>query len=514
LGLTVYFVSQATVDLENYPPVSADEVTIMAISHNLATRGIFGIDAYAGFFNADQHWLLNPPAHFVSQAIAFQIAGTGVAQARWVSLLAGVSIIWMTSGLAFRWYGLGAALLASVLLVFWRSDLIGLDPGLPLLGVSRSGRYDVGAVAWSWASIALLDRALRRPAGVSALALGVCAGVATLTQFFGAFVLPLIAGVWLWQRGRRARVDSTSCWIAMGVALVVLPYTLYVARHLPDLAGQAARVDTSGRLQLGRAEFYRDNLVNEPSRFENRSQPSPGAAWLLTVGVWPALAYLTYRAWRVRASGDRILWASLCVFEGLLALFDRSKAPVYAIVLLPALCIMLAASWSAGLRWVWKRPRLLRLTAVTLTIGLGLILVREGISAYRTDQQRAQDVSRYLDVGRKIDAYLSSGARVLGSDRWGWVLHDHPFLSAGSLLSQWQNVGLQYRSPIEFANQVAATGIDFFIVNNNVRGELTLFDPALQTQFWSFLATRSLKVADWQDTTYGRIEIYQLKQTP
>ncbi len=514
IGLTVFFVSMAANNLSNYRPVSADEVSIIALSHRLATQGIFGSDLYAGFFNADQHWLLNPPAHFVWQAIGFQIAGAGVAQARWVSLLGSLSIIWSAGWLAYRWHSLGAALLTGLLLIFWQSNLIGLDPGLPLLSVARSARYDIGAVAWMWVSIGLLDQVLRRPRRMTALALGVCSGVAMLTQFFGAFVLPLVASAWLWQRGKCIRTESTPYWMAAGVTLITLPYALYVLPHSADLIGQATLADTANRVQLDQLEFYINNFRNEPSRFMNRQQQSTLSPALLTLGIWPALAYLWHRARRMGALGDRLLWLSLLIFQGLLALLDQSKAPLYAVVLLPSVCMTLAVLWADGLHWAWKQDLPIRLAAGSLMIGLLAILVREGAIAYQVDRQQARSVSSYLEVGRKIDSYLTPEARLLGSDRWWWALRDHPYLSAGGLLAQWRSADLNHDRATQFAYQVAGAEIDFIIVNNNVRGEMSLFAPALQVQFWRFLETCSTLVADWEDASYGRIEIYRVTKAP
>jgi hypothetical protein len=71
LTLTCFFLVAATTDLHNFRPVSADEVTIMAVSHKLATEGVLGSDLETGFFNADQHFFVNLPAHHVWQAVLF-----------------------------------------------------------------------------------------------------------------------------------------------------------------------------------------------------------------------------------------------------------------------------------------------------------------------------------------------------------------------------------------------------------------------------------------------------------
>src|SRR5207244_3736281 len=117
--------------------------------------------------------------------------------ARWVSVVAGVSTVWFVGWLAYRWYGLGTAVICECLLVAWPSNLTVTPNGLPLFGVTRIARYDVLAVAFSWLALVLLDVTLRRARPLIGFALGICCGVAALSTFVGAFVLPLIVLNWI-----------------------------------------------------------------------------------------------------------------------------------------------------------------------------------------------------------------------------------------------------------------------------------------------------------------------------
>jgi len=51
----------AVYNLGNYRPVSNDEMELMAVAYKLATQGVLGSDLYAGFFNADQHFMITLP---------------------------------------------------------------------------------------------------------------------------------------------------------------------------------------------------------------------------------------------------------------------------------------------------------------------------------------------------------------------------------------------------------------------------------------------------------------------
>jgi 4-amino-4-deoxy-L-arabinose transferase-like glycosyltransferase len=492
------FARLALHNLANFRPVSNDEGELIAVGYKLATRGVLGSDMYAGFFGADQHLLYILPVQHVLEALSFKVLGAGIAQARLVSVLAAVSIVWVVGWLAYRWYGLGAAMLCEFLLVGWQSNLTEAWNGLPLLGVARTARYDVLAVAFAWLSIACLDFTLRRPRPMTALASGICGGVATLSQFFGSFVLPLLLLAALWKGQRQAVV-----WIVAGAGIVILPWIAYAAQYATDLRGQLVVYGDRG--DFLRPNFYLENALTEPRRFAHLltapvvdfSDPQaidyPLSPWLLVLGALPALVYVARR-------GDRLLLGSLVTFGGLLLLVDQTKAALYAILLLPPICIALAAGWVALLRL-----RRVRLPVAALTLGVLLILAWEGSRAYQVDFEQAERVSSYLGIGQQINAGLVPRAPVLGPERWWWALHDHPYLSLRSIWWQWSDAAAP-----DFAEWVTNTRTQNVIVNVNVRDDIRSFPTALQAQFWSFLRRCANRSFDLVDANYFEIEVYQV----
>jgi hypothetical protein len=177
-GLTAVYIAVTTVNLANYRPISGDGAWILSASHKLARQGIFGSDMFTGFFNADQHYFIALPGQHVLQAVALWLLGDGIAQARWVSVLSGVTLLWAVSLLAWRWYGVTVAVLTGLLLMAWQPMLIG-NEGVPLIALGRSLRYDLSAVTWTWLALFFLDRLLFRPGRWRALAAGWCAAAAT-----------------------------------------------------------------------------------------------------------------------------------------------------------------------------------------------------------------------------------------------------------------------------------------------------------------------------------------------
>src|SRR3981081_558421 len=185
LALTLVFGRIAVYNLGNYRPVSNDEMELMAGAYKLATPGVCGSDLYAWFYGADHHFMITLPLEHVFNAASFKVFGAGVAQMRWVAVVAGVALLWIVSWLAYRWYGLGTSILGGLLLVAWPSNLTQAPNGLPWLGVTRAARYDVLAVAFAWLALALLYLLLHHKRWQIALALGISCGLAALAQFIG-----------------------------------------------------------------------------------------------------------------------------------------------------------------------------------------------------------------------------------------------------------------------------------------------------------------------------------------
>ena len=505
LCISVVFVRLAAHNLANFRPVSNDEVELIAVAYKLATRGILGSDMYVGFFGGDEHHFETLPLQHVLDAAAFRVFGAGILQARLVSLLAGASIVWTAGWLAYRWYGPGTALLCELLLVAWPSDLTAASGGLPLLGVARTARYDVLAVAAVWLAILLVDVTLRRPGPRRALATGVCCGLAALAQFFGSFVLPLVPAIWL--RSRPRTLTLLAAWLA-GLALVMSPYVVLAARHPADLAGQLSVFGNRG--DFLRPGFYVDNVLSEWTRYAHLA-PVSFSTWLLCVGPAPAALGLARRG----RPGDRVLLASLAIFAAALALLDQTKVPLYSVLLVPSICLVLAAGASAFLGWARRGGRPIWPGVAAGVVALGMLGVGlDGLDAYRLDWDAATRVTPYLAFGQQIRAAIPAGSVVLGPERWWWALHEHRYLSLRSLWFQWSAAAAAAQEPPHFADWVRRAQADRVIVNINVRADVNAFPDALQAQFWDFLERCTTRVADLDDPTYFETEVYALLDPP
>jgi hypothetical protein len=459
---------------------------LIEVGYNLATRGVLGSTMFADFAGADSAHMWTLPAQHVLDALSFHLAGGGIAQARWVSIAAAVVTLWSVGWLGLRWFGLAAALGAECLLVLWRSNLTNGDTGVPLLDISRVARYDVLAVGFTWLGLVALT-AVRSRRG--AFVAGALAGAATLSQFFGVFGVPVLLIGCL-------RSSSRWRWLLGGAALVVLPWLAFVALHAGDFAIQMSVYGQRGAFT--RPQFYLDNVLGEYMRYAHLlSFTSPWSAWLVLLGIGPAIAYAAWkRNW--------LLFASVLVPAAFLTLLDQTKTPLYAAALVPGVCLSLSAMISEG---VWRCPlRWPRLLAIVALAGFSWLLGGEGLRAYAIDAQESTEVTPYLQLGDRIRSALPAEGLVLGPERWWWPVHDRSYISLRSLWFQWTASG--GRTP--FAQMVARWQPTSIIVNNNVRNDLLAFPIPLQDEFWAYINQCTAPTADIDDPTYFDIQVYRV----
>jgi hypothetical protein len=287
-----------------------------------------------------------------------------------------------------------------------------------------------------------------------------------------------------------------------------LPYLFYALRFSSDLIGQTNWFKAD-RTQFGSLTFYANNIYTEPTRYARMLLRPYIGSRLFVALIVPVAILFRYRARRSAAPGDSIVWFSLVVFAGLLALFDSSKAQLYGFMFFPSLYIAVAACGSRALQWGWANRKLpIALAVACLVVGLLGVVVAEGVSRIWEDRREAQQVSSYFDVGRKIDSYLRPGASILATDRWWWALHSHPYFSAHGFFSPWR-VNTPYRD-ITFASWTAQRQIDFVIVDRDMHTAMAAYPEALRNEVQDFLNTCTIRVSDWTDVVYGRIELYQI----
>ena len=124
--LTAWYLAATLTHLDDFPLLDWPQMGIVAPAAKLAEEGVYGNDLFEGFHDSESRNYEYMPAYPVLVAGAFALFGTGVVQARLVSVLCGWLVVVLTFQLGRRLHGPAVGLTAAALLCLLR---LGLQPG-------------------------------------------------------------------------------------------------------------------------------------------------------------------------------------------------------------------------------------------------------------------------------------------------------------------------------------------------------------------------------------------------
>jgi hypothetical protein len=507
--VTSVYLACTTPFLNDFPGLSGDDAWVMSVSDRLARTGRLGTELFTGFFRADEVYFINLPVQHVWQALAFTALGTGVWQARLVSIAAAVVLVWIASWLAFRWYGPEVAMVTATLLVLWPSGLVGGT--IPILQTGPTARYDLTAVCTVWVAVALMDRLARMPSAATAIAVGVASGLAALTQFHGA-VAALVAAVWWWSLSRARLVPARSgLWLAGCFVATLLPYAVYAVSNWDAFVGQQSVHEA--RFGSGDPGFYVQSLTREWRRFWTGGH-RPFGFWLFLVGLAPALWHLARRALPGGAPADRLLFLTLAVSSSFLAVVEPVKAPLYALILVPPLAVTLALGAVEAFRWTSRAGGSRAASAVVrvlLAAGLLAVLV-EGFQTYRSTVRSASLAVPQDVAAASLRKVVPPGTVVAAFEAFWWPLRGANSLrSWWSLWNQWRVLPGSASDASAFHRVLVGAGVRYVVLARPDQTYLLSQPAALQEQTrWVMdRCTRELTSTDLPG--YGRVVVRELR---
>ena len=522
LALVVFF--GATLPyLGSFPLIGQDEPWIAAPAAKLATQGVYGDDLFAGYYGMEQRAYNFPPLFPLAEALAFRALGVGVWPARLVAVLCGAATLLLTYALGRRLFGGGVAALAAWLLIGLRLAYEHDASGVPLLDLARIARYDMAVPPLVLAALLCLVWAEQRGAGWRYVLSGALAGLAALAHLYGGFVLPIMGALLLWRGGPDLVRRPTPYLLALGCALALLPWALYIAQAPGLYAGQM--LPEQARFRLWEPAFYLQSLLREPARYQRLLFDRQGLALWPRAGIWAALlglplasGMLLWHAIARRALAERLLLLALPLLALQLALLVNLKFYNYIALLLPFVALELAwlgaGLWRAVRRWPGR-------WGLAGRLGLGLLLalvLAEGALGVAQSLRRAAATSDYAAYTRRVGAAIPAGARVLALHQFWFGVYARGYEYRSIVLAFYLSDPAFYRpAPLPIDQALAQIAPEYLLVDQFMAPELRFDRPAAaledqqRRQFRLYVEQHCGRVvAQIDDRDYGALTVYRL----
>jgi 4-amino-4-deoxy-L-arabinose transferase-like glycosyltransferase len=532
VAVAVFLVSVLP-NLADHPVLTDDEAWVMSASYKLAREGVFGSDIFAGFFNADSRYYFNMPAHHLLVAGAFRLVGEGVAEARAVGIGYGIATLVLSYLLARRLYGVIAGLVTLGLLLFLRLSM-GFDTGLPLQELAVNLRYDLAPVPFALGGVLVL---LGTPSPRRAAIAGALFGVATLMQFYGAFMFPIaIAFLWFEAVPRDQRLKLLGALVGAG-ALVGLPYAVYIATDYDAFEGQAGTIDR--RADFYDPVFYIENLIDEPDRFVGplaipfafleipegedifgdnaetvgleAAPRRPSAKAGILFGLPLALGFAAWRAFKAGSRPDRLL--ALCL-GGLVLQYtflESTKFLFYWILVVPFLC----AGIAGAVLWIFRgrSQSTLHLALAGVTALVLLVVFAEGSVARFNGLRTARAAASYEGLADRLHEQVPPGSRVVGATSLWWGLRDTEYRSYFLFFYLTRDDAGEFRTTI--SSFLDGFGAEYIVLTRKASNELDDRLSAADKRDWeSFMQSRARHITRLEGAVaggYGYIDIWRVQ---
>ena len=508
-ALLLVYVGFALDGLTRVPAVHDDEMTNAAPAYKLASVGIYGSDAFAGFHRSDVRMYQFMPVLQLLEAAVFKIFDVGLLQIRLLSVVIGGVVVLLTYLIGRSVGDARVGILAALLLVSYRLGTGSLETGVVLVDIVRVTRYNVLVPAFGLAALLAFNRAEGRRQPVAYTLAGGLSGLAFLSHMYGAFWLPALAATMTVRRGPQALMSRELALMVAGFGLVCAPWGAYVVGDLEAYRGQMSMY--RDRFDLLNPAFYFDNVRKEIWRYAGfgvRDLLSwrPGA-WVALV-VFPAALVVAGRdALRRREAPLCAVLVSLLVIVGLFALLLRWKT--FSYLLTPLTLAVVVMAYGAIRLWDTLRAPPARI----LLLALLILTTQEAGAQMVARHRRAEAATTYEEIMGRIASHVPPRAKVVAPLRYWLGLRDRTF--RGWHLA----VVLADRGPDApprpFAEVLRQIVPDVIIFDDHQFGR-TLADPA-HRYHWQYVSImhyleerHAVKRADLSDATYGRIQIYLL----
>jgi len=497
--------------------VNVDEPWLSDAALQFLKNGRFGYSVFGDLFGLDKDVGFGN-IHLFAEAMMFKLFGFGLYQARLVSFLSGLCLIWVTYLLGKRLYDRRTGVMSAVLF-----SLSGM-----FVDVSHLARQDMMLALFMAASLYLYLLAREKRSKILYFITGLLLALSLDVHLNGVAMIVSIGVLFLWEYKSNVFREKFFWFFVSGLFLGVMYFFCVHRLFLYQLNTEYYSWNRGASpifAIMNFGEFLRRILLGNKLYLSYFTGGQFHHKIVISLFVIFATAYRIYQ----RKKSDKILLLILAVFGTLYVLVFANGLTSYLIYLYPFFYILISASifslikdCQIGiLKWKTYEKRVyigLAILMVILLIGAGRY-AKWTYKAYTgsPDARSSYDYYSYVD---NLKAHIPEHAVVSGNRGWFYGFHDQPYIS--HFYFEWvaKTKGEKFRKEYgqNFAEAVEKRGIEYILADDWIgpRGS-----AVLREQYLHFLKHKCILVATvmseypFSGFTPGELhktEIYRVKR--
>ena len=494
-------------------PVQMDEPWLSDAALQFLKNGRFGFSIFGDLFSLDKD-VGYGNIHLFAEAMMFKLFGFGLYQARLVSFLSGLLLIWFTYLLGKKLYDRRTGIMSAVLF-----SLSGM-----FIDVSHFARQEMMLALFMAASLYLYLLAKEKRSKILYFITGLLLALSLDVHLNGVAMIISIGVLFLWEYKGRVFKEKSFWFILCGLFLGVIYFFGVHRLFLYQWNTEYFRGSHGGSpifAIMNFGEFLRVLLLTSKTYLSYFTGGQFRHKIVISLFIIFAIASASYR----RREADKILLLILGVFGIFYFLiFTNPFLLSYWVYVYPFFYILISASifslikdYQIGIR-KWRTYE--KKVYIGLAVLMAILLIGAGRYAKWTykvfaGSSDARDSYYYYNYLDKLKTHIPEDAVVLGHVKWFYGFYRQPYIA--TFYFEWvartKNEKIRKEYGQNFAEAIEKRGIEYIIDGATFRrGGPTV----LREQYLHFLRERcTLVVIVMGEYPFGelhRTEIYRVER--
>jgi 4-amino-4-deoxy-L-arabinose transferase-like glycosyltransferase len=490
--------------IHTYP--AYDEGWLMSKAYNFLHHGKMAFTGMGHYLNFDSHTFTEMPLRSVITSLFFFLFGTGILQARIVSIVMSGAILLLSYKLSRELFDKTTAAVTVFLLLFLRLGLMNDVSGIALLDMAPSARYDIDQALWALLSVLFFIKGNKNENSSPYILAGFFAALAVLSHLY-ACVLPFSYLLFFLFSAKPSSKAMASVFLAF--LLTLSPYLVWVLAHFEDYKNQMTWYFDRGNYLS--ADYYLQNIKTEINRYTTPlAEGGSYMKYLLLPALLFAVFFLLKEYRKNKPSGALKLLAILLISTAVLFLFfENIKLPLYFSLAFPFLTLSMAAI----LVKTYELPGLVRKTGVAVLL---VYILWDGIHGIGLKYEKTFEKENAALTAEFLHQHIPKNASVITfSHFWPALRENEPldFVRVGFEFRRNKMTGINDSTNLQ--NILDEIHPDYLVIFGGFDDWMRFFSRPYYDSFskaWEQqLKSNFQPVANRYSNIYGEVVIYRTR---